>query len=123
MPHLETFSSSFLTPSLLPTPAGSTLSPDAAHSGGSNNGASQMQSFQAESMAVSLQAGQSRDDTSQGSLLRRPGAIVNGIVKSFATLLDRNARVERAIAENYACHAWCDSTERQLNDDIANSRM
>jgi hypothetical protein len=53
----------------------------------------------------------------------RPGVvqIVRNGFASVSALLRR--RIEQAIVDKYACHSWCDSTERQLNDDIANRRI
>jgi hypothetical protein len=44
------------------------------------------------------------------------------IVALFAGILDRRARTEHEIAARYECHSWGDSTERKMNDDIANLR-
>jgi hypothetical protein len=53
----------------------------------------------------------------------RPGVVQivrNGFARVSALL---RRRIEQAIVDKYVCHSWCDSTERQLNDDIANSRI
>jgi hypothetical protein len=44
------------------------------------------------------------------------------IMALFAGILDRRARIEHEIVARYECHSWSDSTERKMNDDIANFR-
>jgi hypothetical protein len=44
------------------------------------------------------------------------------IVALFAGILDRRSRTEQEIVARYECHSWGDSTERKMNDDIANFR-
>jgi hypothetical protein len=59
---------------------------------------------------------------SEVDMARGGRAIMRDVVKRVAALLDRQARAERAVADKYACYGWSDSTERQLIDEIMNSR-
>jgi hypothetical protein len=47
---------------------------------------------------------------------------LHGIVARLAEVFDRRVNVERAIADKYACHAWCDSSEREMTADLMGAR-
>jgi hypothetical protein len=68
-----------------------------------------MQPFQAQTAAIE------RNRINQVRPLAR-------IVALFAGILDRRAGTEHEIVARYECHSWGDSTERKMNDDIANFR-
>jgi hypothetical protein len=41
-------------------------------------------------------------------------------VALFAGILNRRSCAEQEIVARYECHSWGDSTERKMNEDIAN---
>jgi hypothetical protein len=65
----------------------------------------------------------SQISTSSKSLVQRAGHAFRSVRARLATILDRRAQAEAAIANRYAGHGWTDSTERQLNRVIAYSHL
>jgi len=46
--------------------------------------------------------------------------VVLAIAKAFAATLRRRCRAEDIIASQYEGRSWCDTTERELTNDITN---
>jgi ribosomal protein L22 len=80
-----------------------------------------MQAFQAEATLLP-HIGAAAVKNCRATSNRDATAILRGIVARLAAVFDRRVNVERAIADKYACHAWCDSSERELNANLIGAR-
>jgi hypothetical protein len=80
-----------------------------------------MQAFQAE---ATLLPGTGAVSIKNCSATSNQNAIagLHGIVARLAAIFDRRVNAEQAIADKYACHAWCDSSEREMNADFMGAR-
>jgi ribosomal protein L22 len=80
-----------------------------------------MQAFQAEATPLP-HIGAAAIKNCRATSNQDATAILHGIVARLAAVFDRRVNVERAIADKYACHAWCDSSERELNANLIGAR-
>jgi hypothetical protein len=76
-----------------------------------------MQAFQAEANLLPGSAAHCSAASNQNAT-----AGLHAVVGRLAAVFDRRVNVERAIADKYACHAWCDSSEREMNANLTGAR-
>jgi hypothetical protein len=82
-----------------------------------------MQVPQAQAVnALLLRTDTTHIDQSRESLRRHAGHSVRGALARVAAIFDRRAHADAAVPERFAGQRWCDSTERQLNNELMHNR-
>ena len=80
-----------------------------------------MPAFQAECVLLPCTGAACVEACSAGSK-HDASARLHGLFALLAAILDRRVDVEWAVADKYAGHAWCDSTEREMNARLMGTR-
>jgi hypothetical protein len=65
--------------------------------------------------------------TMSSDVASRPGAshwrrLLLRVAAYVRSIMPRGETVEQRVASRYDCHRWCDSTERQMIDEIVHHR-
>jgi hypothetical protein len=55
--------------------------------------------------------------------MHRLGQGLGSTLARLTAVFDQSERQERIVADKYACHRWCDSTERKLINDLSRKKV
>ena len=80
-----------------------------------------MQSFQALATVALPTVDASLMENSTAAPNQSASTTLRTAIARVVSFFDLRAQLERSIGDKYACHSWCDSTERRISHELMGS--